>query len=155
MTVQEAGRRGGNKVMAERGRQYYQEIGHKGGIAVSTARGSQYYREIGKLGGAAVKAKLGLGHYRRMAQLGGAKTRQKGPEYFSAIGRKGGGAHGRNAHLTKSKVRELRGMWATGQWLQRDLAVRFGIKQPTVSQIVTWKTWRWLDEELTPETTVQ
>lgn len=31
MTVKEAGRRGGRKVSAERGREFFQEIGRKGG----------------------------------------------------------------------------------------------------------------------------
>ena len=34
MTVAEAGRKGGLKVAAERGRQFYEEIGHKGGQKV-------------------------------------------------------------------------------------------------------------------------
>ncbi len=34
LTVQEAGRMGGEKVAAERGREFYQEIGHKGGQRV-------------------------------------------------------------------------------------------------------------------------
>jgi len=34
MTVQEAGRMGGEKVKAERGEEFYSEIGHKGGQRV-------------------------------------------------------------------------------------------------------------------------
>ncbi len=34
MTVQEAGRLGGEKVASERGREFYEEIGHKGGQRV-------------------------------------------------------------------------------------------------------------------------
>ena len=34
MTVQEAGRLGGEKVARERGREFYEEIGHKGGQKV-------------------------------------------------------------------------------------------------------------------------
>jgi general stress protein YciG len=34
MTVQEAGRKGGEKVASERGREFYEEIGHKGGQKV-------------------------------------------------------------------------------------------------------------------------
>ena len=31
MTVEEAGRKGGEKVASERGHEFYEEIGHKGG----------------------------------------------------------------------------------------------------------------------------
>ncbi len=34
MTVEEAGRLGGEKVASERGREFYEEIGHKGGQKV-------------------------------------------------------------------------------------------------------------------------
>ena len=34
MTVEEAGRMGGEKVASERGREFYEEIGHKGGQKV-------------------------------------------------------------------------------------------------------------------------
>ncbi len=41
MTVQEAGRRGGEKVAAERGHSFYEEIGRKGG-----EKGGQRVREL-------------------------------------------------------------------------------------------------------------
>jgi uncharacterized protein len=34
LTVEEAGRMGGEKVASERGREFYEEIGHKGGQKV-------------------------------------------------------------------------------------------------------------------------
>jgi general stress protein YciG len=41
MTVEEAGRRGGEKVASERGSEFYSEIGHKGG-----AKGGRRVKEL-------------------------------------------------------------------------------------------------------------
>lgn len=51
MTVQEAGRKGGEKVARERGHEFYEEIGRKGGETVSRERGPEFYSEIGHKGG--------------------------------------------------------------------------------------------------------
>jgi hypothetical protein len=48
MTVEEAGRKGGEKVAAERGHEFYEEIGHKGGT-----KGGQRVRELIEKGKAA------------------------------------------------------------------------------------------------------
>lgn len=53
MTLAEAGRRGGEKVKRERGRDYYAEIGRKGGASVKERRGPAFYAEIGRKGGEA------------------------------------------------------------------------------------------------------
>ena len=71
MTVQEAGRKGGERVAHERGRGFYEEIGKKGGQTVARERGHGFYEEIGRKGGEAVKA-------------------TRGSEFYSAIGHKGG-----------------------------------------------------------------
>jgi general stress protein YciG len=59
MTVQEAGRRGGEKVASERGHEFYEEIGkkggRKGGETVLRERGPEFYSEIGHKGGQRVK----------------------------------------------------------------------------------------------------
>jgi general stress protein YciG len=54
MTVEEAGRKGGEKVASERGHEFYEEIGHKGGEKVASERGHEFYEEIGRKGGEAV-----------------------------------------------------------------------------------------------------
>lgn len=47
------------------------------------------------------------------------------------------------AKLTEAKVIELRKLYATGQWTQRALAVKFGLAgSGPVSQIVNRKIWR-------------
>jgi general stress protein YciG len=55
MTVSEAGRKGGEKVAAERGHEFYEEIGKKGGQKVAAERGHEFYEEIGHKGGQKVK----------------------------------------------------------------------------------------------------
>lgn len=57
MTVQEAGRKGGEKVAHDRGPAFYAEIGRKGGEAVSKDR--SHMAEIGKKGGEAFHQKRG------------------------------------------------------------------------------------------------
>jgi uncharacterized protein len=44
MSVQEAGRLGGEKVASERGREFYEEIGKKGGEKVASERGHEFLR---------------------------------------------------------------------------------------------------------------
>ena len=51
MTVEEAGRLGGEKVARERGHEFYEEIGRKGGEKVASERGHEFYEEIGRKGG--------------------------------------------------------------------------------------------------------
>jgi general stress protein YciG len=45
MTVEEAGRRGGEKVAATRGHEFYEEIGRKGGLA-GGHKGGQRVKEL-------------------------------------------------------------------------------------------------------------
>lgn len=50
------------------------------------------------------------------------------------------------ARLSGMKVLKIRTLYRTGQYLQRQLATRFGVSQLTISNIVTRKTWRHLPE---------
>ena len=43
--------------------------------------------------------------------------------------------------LTEAAVTEIRRLYATGDWQQKDLAARFGVGQSMISQIVTGRTW--------------
>ena len=55
MTVAEAGRKGGETVRNERGREFYETIGRKGGATVKAERGRSFYEEIGRKGGHKVR----------------------------------------------------------------------------------------------------
>lgn len=54
-----------------------------------------------------------------------------------------GTQHGR-ARLTEEDVKQIRRMAAAGR-PQAEMMAQFGIAQTTVSQIVTRKTWAWLE----------
>jgi hypothetical protein len=45
------------------------------------------------------------------------------------------------ARLTSDAVRKIRTLYATGQWTQRALAVRFGVSQHAVADVVHGYTW--------------
>jgi hypothetical protein len=85
MTVEEAGRLGGEKVSRERGPAFYSAIGKKGGEA-RKEQGTNY-RELGRKGGEKVKE-------------------EKGPQFFSEIGRKGGEARHAAAALRAKNAAE-------------------------------------------------
>jgi general stress protein YciG len=76
MTVQEAGRKGGERVSQSRGRSFYEEIGKKGGRTVARERGHEFYEEIGRKGGEAVKASRGPGFYSEIGHKGGQRVRE-------------------------------------------------------------------------------
>lgn len=58
-------------------------------------------------------------------------------------GRTNRGTRQWQAKLTDQDVREIRRL--AGTMRQADIAARFGIKQPTVSEIISRKKWAWLD----------
>ena len=75
MSVREAGKRGGDRVKAKYGSEFYEAIGRKGGQATKKAHGHAFYEQIGKKGG----------------KKGGEATRDRyGPEFYEQIGQKGG-----------------------------------------------------------------
>src|SRR4051812_7710590 len=76
MTVAEAGRKGGVKVAAERGRAFYEQIGRKGGETVKAERGHEFYEQIGKKGGESVRASRGAEFYSQIGHKGGQKVRE-------------------------------------------------------------------------------
>jgi general stress protein YciG len=55
MSVREAGRRGGERVKAKYGSEFYEEIGRKGGQATKTKYGPAFYEVIGQKGGQKLK----------------------------------------------------------------------------------------------------
>lgn len=67
MTVEEAGRRGGERTAQTRGHEFYQSIGRKGGEVVS--RDKQHMSSIGRKGGEAVSRDRA--HMAMIGQKGG------------------------------------------------------------------------------------
>ncbi len=55
MTVEEAGRMGGEKTSETHGKEFYSEIGKKGGDKVAEEKGPEFYSDIGHKGGQKVK----------------------------------------------------------------------------------------------------
>lgn len=47
-----------------------------------------------------------------------------------------------NASLTRREVIEIRKLWPTGKYLQRELAEMFGVTHQTISRIVRRETWQ-------------
>lgn len=63
----------------------------------------------------------------------------------AAKGRARGAGRGERNHaarLSASTVREIRNLVSTGQATVGDLADRFGVAQPTISDVVAGRTWR-------------
>ncbi len=57
MTVREAGKRGGERVKAKYGSEFYEAIGRKGGEATKEKYGAEFYEVIGQKGGQKLKRK--------------------------------------------------------------------------------------------------
>lgn len=55
MSVEEAGRKGGEVTASRYGHEFFRAIGHKGGEKVKQKYGPDFYHEIGKRGGQKVK----------------------------------------------------------------------------------------------------
>lgn len=47
-----------------------------------------------------------------------------------------------NHRLTEDEVRDIRQMYSTGDWTQRELAEQFNVSQGNVAFIIKNKTWR-------------
>lgn len=52
------------------------------------------------------------------------------------------GENGTNTKLTEAKVLLIRELWATGDYLQRELAVKFNVTQKAISYIINRKSWK-------------
>lgn len=51
-----------------------------------------------------------------------------------------------NAKLTTEQIKEIRALYATGQYKQVELAARFGVIQPHISRIIRKEAWSWKAE---------
>lgn len=74
MTVQEAGRRGGQAVRLKYGPEFYSEIGQKGGRARREELGSEGYAAIGRKGGEVVSQDRD--HMSEIGHKGGQRVRE-------------------------------------------------------------------------------
>ena len=55
-----------------------------------------------------------------------------------------GNTHPRSA-LSEEQVREVRRLYATGEYSQRELAEKFGVARRTIGAMTDGQNWRWLD----------
>lgn len=52
---------------------------------------------------------------------------------------------GANKKLTKQQALEIRSLYASGKFLQRELGLKFGVAATTVSAVVLGKSWHAID----------
>ena len=76
LTVREAGRLGGKRVVELYGHEFYQEIGSKGGARTSELYGPEFYGEIGSKGGTSTRDRHGPEFYQKIGKKGGAKIKE-------------------------------------------------------------------------------
>jgi len=76
MTVAEAGKKGGDKVKAKYGKEFYTEIGQRGGAATREKHGPEFYGEIGKKGGQSTADKHGPEFYEKIGKKGGNRVKE-------------------------------------------------------------------------------
>lgn len=46
-----------------------------------------------------------------------------------------------NSKLTENKVREIRKLWDTGLYLQKEIGIKFGVNQQTISRAIRGDCW--------------
>ena len=89
MTVEEAGRKGGEATSSLHGRGFYEQIGHKGGEVRRGQLGREGYSALGRKGGEATSVKHGSDFYAQIGKKGGESV-SRDRAHMSQIGRKGG-----------------------------------------------------------------
>ena len=105
MTVEEAGRKGGEATSTIHGRGFYEEIGQKGGAARRGQLGPDGYSVLGRKGGEATNVKHGSGFYAEIGRKGG-ETVSRNREHMSQIGRKGGEARAEKGVEPRARERQ-------------------------------------------------
>lgn len=75
--------------------------------------------------------------------IGNAQTNADDRESRSRSGKhKRCGENNANSKLTWAQVREIRALYATGEWTQTKLAERFDALQVNISRVVNHKSWK-------------
>lgn len=91
MTVGDAGRLGGRRLVEKYGREHMAELGRKVGAMLLDERGVDFFREMAHAGGTVTASRYGHEHYANLGRIGGNKLKEaRGKEYYQEIGRKGG-----------------------------------------------------------------
>lgn len=90
LTVRDAGRMGGKKLLEKYGREHFAALGHKVGSKLRDERGVEFFRTMAQAGGAATAANHDREHFATLGRAGGKKlSEQRGSEYYRRIGRLG------------------------------------------------------------------
>jgi len=76
MTVQEAGKKGGDRTKVTKDREYFRRIGRMGGRATAS-KGKAHMVALATQGGLANRDKHGRRHMQEIARLGGEATKEK------------------------------------------------------------------------------
>lgn len=88
LTVRDAGRLGGRRLLEKYGREHFAALGHKVGTRLKEERGVEYFRTMAQAGGAATAANHTHAEFSEWGTKGGLKLKEKrGKEYFERIGR--------------------------------------------------------------------
>lgn len=89
MTVEEAGRRGGQTTLEKYGIDHLSSAGRKGGLSQRDKLGPEGYAKIGKLGGQKVLAQRGSEFFSEIGKKGGmVVSATRGPQYYREIAEK-------------------------------------------------------------------
>ena len=105
MTVEEAGRKGGEATSTTHGRGFYEQIGQKGGAVRRGQLGHEGYSALGRKGGQATNVKHGPGFYAEIGRKGGEAV-SRNREHMSQIGRKGGAARAERGGELRTRERQ-------------------------------------------------
>lgn len=70
------GKKGGESLKQDRGREHFQDIARRGGQACMKNRGREHFQVIGKQGGKVTRERHGIAFYSRIGKLG-AEARQR------------------------------------------------------------------------------
>jgi len=75
-TRQEAGSKGGRKVSARYGPEFFRAIGKKGGRATKERHGTKFFGDIGKKGGRTTSERHGKPFFEEIGKKGGQRVKE-------------------------------------------------------------------------------
>ena len=90
LTVRDAGRLGGRRLLEKYGREHFAALGHKVGTKLREERGVEFFRNMAQAGGQATAATHDHEYYSNLGRQGGEKLKAtRGKDYYRQIGRMG------------------------------------------------------------------